>query len=93
MQRELYTLIFVSKPQGETAERPKQPPKGNHIMTALKTVISYSIGNTTYLQSFITVAEMGANAVANLFKAHPELLSRTVTINSVTQYNGKGVAV
>lgn len=62
-------------------------------MKALKTVVAYSTGTQSYVQSFLTVAEKGADSVANLFKAHPELLSRGVTINSVKQYDHKGVIV
>lgn len=56
-------------------------------MKAIKTVVAYSVGNRNFVESFITVAEMGANGIANLFKAHPELLQQQVTINSVTQYD------
>lgn len=59
-------------------------------MKAIKTVIAYQTGTKQYLESFITVAEKGANAVANLFNAHPKLLSQEITILSVTQYDHSG---
>ena len=55
-------------------------------MKSLKTVIAYQRHNRTYLESFITVAEKGANAVSNLLKAHPVLLAEGVNILSVRQY-------
>lgn len=56
-------------------------------MKATRTEIKYNIENELFNRTFVTVAVQGAEAICNMFKAKPELLSIDTTIIDVAQYD------